>query len=362
MKEKIQVITIALLFALLSVFAWIKPAAEVSDSELRKLAQLPELSLENIISGKYMSEFESYTLDQFPFRDEFRSLKAITYLYVLGQKDNNDIYLQDGYAVKMEYPLNEASVKYAADRFNNVYDKFIKGSNANCYITIIPDKNYYLADSHGALSMDYRRLYQELQENTGFAEYIDITDLLSEEDYYKTDTHWNQTKITDVADRLSEKMGVSLNKDYKTHELSQAFYGVYYGQAALPIKPDKMEYLTNESIDNAVVFDMQNNKYIDVYNEDMMNTRSPYDLFLGGSLSFITIENDKANTDKELVVFRDSFASSIAPLLISGYRKITLIDIRYLQSDRLGSFIEFDNQDVLFMYSSLILNNSSTLK
>ena len=34
-------------------------------------------------------------------------------------------------------------------------------------------------------------------------------------------------------------------------------------------------------------------------------------------------------TDRELVIFRDSFASSLAPLLMEQYAKITLVDIRY---------------------------------
>ena len=66
--------------------------------------------------------------------------------------------------------------------------------------------------------------------------------------------------------------------------------------------------------------------------------------------------------DKELIIFRDSFGSSIAPLLIDGYSKITLVDIRYLHPNILESYIEFDSQDVLFLYSTSVLNNSETIK
>ena len=52
----------------------------------------------------------------------------------------------------------------------------------------------------------------------------------------------------------------------------------------------------------------------------------------------------------------------MAPLLVSGYRKITLVDIRYLHPDLLERYIEFDGQDVLFLYSTLVLNHSETLK
>ena len=58
------------------------------------------------------------------------------------------------------------------------------------------------------------------------------------------------------------------------------------------------------------------------------------------------------------MLFRDSFGSSIAPLLIENYRKITLIDLRYINSELLTEYIEFNNQDVLFLYSGVVLNQN----
>jgi len=50
------------------------------------------------------------------------------------------------------------------------------------------------------------------------------------------------------------------------------------------------------------------------------------------------------------------------PLLAESYAKITLIDIRYLPSAMVGNYVTFTNQDVLFLYSTSVLNNSITLK
>jgi hypothetical protein len=47
---------------------------------------------------------------------------------------------------------------------------------------------------------------------------------------------------------------------------------------------------------------------------------------------------------------------------VQDYVKVTLVDIRYIQIDMLGRFLEFKGQDVLFLYSTLVLNNSSTIK
>ena len=88
-----------------------------------------------------------------------------------------------------------------------------------------------------------------------------------------------------------------------------------------------------------------------------------YDLFLSGATPIIQIRNSNATTDKELLIFRDSFGSSIAPLFTQAYSKITLIDIRYISTDLISNYVKFnDNQDVLFLYSTLLINESGSLK
>ena len=95
---------------------------------------------------------------------------------------------------------------------------------------------------------------------------------------------------------------------------------------------------------------------------DKLTSRDLYDVFLSGSRSLLTIENPHAATDRELILFRDSFGSALAPLLVQGYAKVTLVDIRYIQIDVLDRFLEFGGQDVLLLYSTSVLNNSQTIK
>ena len=90
--------------------------------------------------------------------------------------------------------------------------------------------------------------------------------------------------------------------------------------------------------------------------------KDPYELFLSGPLSLVTIQNQAAPEEKKLVIVRDSFASGLAPLLVSGYSRITLVDIRYMHPDVLGQLVDFQSSDILFLYSTLVLNHSDTLK
>ncbi len=365
-SEKIRNILTFALFSgfILLFFVWglIEPDRETSVSERRPLEQFPELSVDTVLSGDFMQGFEDYSVDQFPLRDDFRTLKAVTSFYILQQKDNNGVYLADGHASRLEYPLDEDSVLYAADRIQFIYDTYLKDTDVKPYLCVIPDKNCFMAEKNGYPAIDYDELVSLVRENTEFAQYIDIYDLLELDDYYTTDIHWRQDRITDVAQKLAESMGAPYKGEFEKVTLDIPFYGVYYGQSALPLKADSICYLTNSAIESSTAFDYETNADMPVYSMELAQGRDPYEMYLGGSKSLITIENPDALSSKELVIFRDSFGSSISPLLIESYSKITLVDIRYIMSANVGMFVDFDNQDVLFLYSLPVLNNSVTMK
>ncbi len=358
--KKLVVWTLAALLICVTFFCLFAPKQEISESERRKLKQFPEITWDRVISGKFMSEFEEYAADQFPLRETFRMLKANLVLNVFGQSDNNDLFVKEGHVVKKEYPLNEDSLRRAAKIFQTLYDNQIAGKGCAVYYSLIPDKNYFLGEDH--LQMDYEKFESVMAESLSGMTYIDIMDLLEADDYYKTDTHWRQECIVDVAEELADKMGADVRADYQLREAEKPFYGVYYGQAALKMEPDELAYLTNDVLEACKVFDYQNNKEISVYDLEKAEGMDPYEIFLSGPLSLIEITNPNADTDKELVIFRDSFGSAAAPLLVQGYAKITLMDIRYLPSVQAEKFIDFQGQDVLFLYSTSVLNHSETIK
>ena len=64
MKNKI--ITISFIVLIIGMFFvnLIVKDQDISILERRKLAQFPEITLENIISGKWIDDFEKYTQDQ----------------------------------------------------------------------------------------------------------------------------------------------------------------------------------------------------------------------------------------------------------------------------------------------------------
>lgn len=366
MSDKIKNIVTVLLAAVFlfgfSVWSLLLPDAKESTSERRYLAQFPAVSKDSILSGKFMTGFEDWSLDQFPLRDNFRTLKAFTAFYLLRQKDNNDIYVVGGQAAKLDYPMHADSLDYAASRFAWIYENLLKDADTRVWMSVVPDKNYFLAEANGYPSMDYAAFIAALREKMPYADYVDILDALTIDDYYTTDAHWRQEKLSAVAEKLADALGITIDKDYSSVTSDVPFYGVYYGQSALPLPADTLIYLTNETLAGCRVYDYETDSYIPVYDTDLLGGKDPYQAFLSGSKSLLRIENPAATNDRELILFRDSFGSSLAPLLASGYAKITLVDIRYISPNLLGRFVDFGGKDVLFLYSTSVLNSSELLK
>lgn len=366
MKRNIfMTVLFSLILISASVFCIIKPSDSFSQSERRELAEFPSFSFEALASGEFSENFETYSTERFPYRDAFRRIKAEFSYKILRRLDNNGLFTAEGHISKLDTQLNDVMLEYASDKFEYLYTTYLQDRGMNIYFSVIPDKNYYLAEENSYPSYDYESLFAKMREKTDYMQYIDVTDLLSAEKYYRTDTHWRQEEITDVADRILQTMGVQTDYEYNVNVLDTAFYGVYFGQLAMPFEADEMKYLTNATIDSFSVnyYDTGAAREGAVYNTEKAHGKDTYDMFLSGATPLVTIENQKASTDRELIIFRDSFGSSLAPLLAQGYSKTTVVDIRYLQSAYLGQIVEFANgSDVLFVYSTTLLNNSLALQ
>lgn len=355
-KTKNVIVTIGFVVIIIGVFLTniIAKDRQISTTERRKLAQLPEMSVAKIISGDVMEKWEDYVADQFVARDLFRTIKSAWSMNIFKQKDNNDLFIKDEAIYKMEYPLREKNIQKSADKINEVYEKYLQ--NMNVYYAIIPDKNYYL-ENDDDLKFDYEKAKQIMQNKLTQMNYIDIWRDLKLEDYYKTDLHWKQESLQDVVKQIQESMNLESREDvsYSTKDMGD-FYGTYYGQLGLKLPPDTLYVLTNDVLENCTTYNYENKKTGKVYEQSA--SADKYDIYLSGATPIISVENPNAKTNKELLLFRDSFGSSLAPLLVENYSKITLIDLRYISSKLLEDYIDFEDQDVLFLYSTVVLNQN----
>lgn len=299
-------------------------------------------------------------LDQFPLREQLRTVNSLVRLYGLGQADIHSIYLQGGGAFRMDGPLQEKQVRHAAAVFSAVQETYFPSLPS--HYVIVPDKNAKAETSRPRLDTETMRgIVREALP--GMTE-IDIWDLLSADDYYKTDPHWRQERLLPVAAAICEALGAEAPAaDSFTETGLSPFYGAYYGQAALPMAPDTLTYLESADTKAAEVTGPELDGAQPVYRPELLDGTDGYDVFLSGAQAVLTVTSPNVHNGRHLVLFRDSFGSSLAPLLLGSFERITLVDLRYISAARLTDYADLsDATDVLYLCSTAVWNNGGTLR
>lgn len=297
-------------------------------------------------------------MDNFYQRETFRKLKTSVELDIFKKQDVNKIYKYNDFLVEQIYPLDEKSATNLTNKINYIKDNYLNETN-KIYYSIIPDKNYYTDNSH--LKLDYDKMQQIMENNLNGLQYIDIFQDLSLDSYYYTDSHWKQEKLQNVAKTIAENMNFSITQNYNEQKVA-TFKGVYAGQLPINTKEDEIKILVNDVIADANAYNYETKEQGGIYNFKKLTGYDKYDIYLSGATPLIEISNANNKTNKTLVIFRDSYASSLAPLLMEGYSKITLVDTRYISPKILNEYVDFENADILFIYSTLVINSSMALK
>ena len=351
MKNKVITIVFLIIIIGLGFISILAKDNLLSNFERRKLATFPKLDKD------FTTKLDDYLLDQFVFRNKLINLNSFVNRKILNKIDNNDVYVVGDTIYDKTYPLDEKQVTNFTKKVNYIIDNYCE--NSNVYYSIIPDKSKFLF--HGKyLKLDYNKLYNLVTSNVK-GNYIDIDRNLDVEDYYRTDIHWKQENLSDVVKKIVTSMG----KEYKDIDYTKIkyhnFYGASYSKAGTNIEPDVLTYLYNEDMGNISVKHLEYGEK-NIYDTEKLTSLDSYDVFLSGASSFIEIENKNVTDDSTLIIFRDSFASSIVPLLTPYYNKIVVVDLRYIDFNYAKDKLNFENSDVLFLYSTLIINSGDILK
>ena len=267
-----------------------------------------------------------------------------------------------------EKELDEKSIDRAIGKFQKFAEDYC-GEAQRVFLALIPSKNGYLNAENGHLNEAEFAILQSVYDKWG-RNFIDLSVCLTLEDYYRTDPHWRQERLGFVLRELGAALefevdiidddGV-LTENWTEEVLTTAYIGVY-GDEVDGVPAEEMTVLRHPAMDGYIVRNGETGEEMPLYDTEKLSERDPYELFVGGPLSLVTIENPNAGNDRHLVVVRDSFGSALLPLLAQSYAKVTAVDIRYMMPNLVGNFVDFTDADVLFLYSSTVLNNSITLK
>ena len=268
-----------------------------------------------------------------------------------------------------EKELDEKSIDRAIGKFQKFTEDYC-GESQRVFLALIPSKNGYLNAENGHLNEAEFAILQSVYDKWG-RNFIDLSVCLDLEDYYRTDPHWRQERLGAVLRELGAALEFDtdtvlngdrvLSENWTEEVLTTDYIGVY-GDEVDGIPAEEMTVLRHPAMEGYIVRNGETGEEMPLYDTEKLSDRDPYELFAGGPLSLVTIENPNAGNDRHLVVVRDSFGSALLPLLAQSYAKVTAVDIRYMMPNLVGNFVDFADADVLFLYSSTVLNNSITLK
>ena len=341
MKKLLIIIFVSFisLFGFISLFN----KEEISIYERRKLKAFPKIKDNN----NFIDDLDKYLSDHFIFRQDFREVKGLVNYNLFNISINNKVTIKDDYLFELT-ETNYKSLDNIVNKVNTIVEKF----NINDYEFIaIPLKNHYAGLDN---------VSEEIDEYLGVRidNYHSLKDLLSLSDYYHTDIHLKQDRLGSIVSKILELCDVEEKDIEYSFNTYDKFYGSLYAKMAISMKPDTITYLTNDLLDSIKVYSVEDKDLLDVYNVSELESLDPYSIYLNGPKAYLKIVNKNVE-DRKLIIFRDSYTSSIAPLLVPYFSEIELIDLRYYGSDLLN--ID-GNTKVLFIYGSEVLNNSFSIK
>ena len=339
---------------------------EFSENENRYLAKFPAFDMGKIRSGEFMEGLESYTADHFPFRDFFMGVKTQTEM-LAGKKEINDIYIaEDGFLIE-EYQKPENT-----ERIGNILKTFageLEGEELEIRLMLVPTAVYVYEDKlpDYAPRRNQMETAEQIYEISGI-ERIDCSeDLLTwqasgekrysgeGELYYRTDHHWTTLGAYVGYTAFCREMGleaVSL-EEMDSRIAAEDFRGTVYSKAGdYTRKGDVITTYTNP-LDHLTVKYMDTDETSDsLYNPEYAGVKDKYSLFLDNLHSLIEIENETADSDRELVLVKDSYANSMVPFLVRHYKKIYVFDTRYYKQGVSEFVKEYPGvTDVLILYN-----------
>lgn len=332
------------------------PDRQFSEQENRYLQMRPEFSFKSLFSGDYTSKFETYTTDQFTFRDEWITLKAASEL-ALGKQENNDVHLCENGTLIEGFKRPENSV---LDSNMSALNSLVGNTDAKVYFALIPDKSdLYSSLLPKNVPNDSEKEVIDYCYGQSNATNVDMYSALSahkdEYIFYRTDHHWTSLGAYYGLSALAESMGLpcpALDSYTDRHVVSEEFYGTTWSSSGFSwVDPDTMEIFVNAPEGLKVTSYPQGSPVEGkLYDFSFLEKKDKYSMFMGGNCPMHVIET--GNEDKpSLLILRDSYTDSLIPFLLDDFSEIHVLDLRYYRAS-LKAYIEqndFDN--VLVCYS-----------
>lgn len=357
MKKYFGIVFSVIIIAFSVIFI-VLPKEDFSENENRYLESFPMFNLTTLADGSFMTDFEKYTQDHFPFRKAFVNLKTNSEL-ALGKTENNNVYIaKDGYLIeKNEYVDNKR-----LERIASMFNQIVKGKGYTTTVMIAPTSITLNADLLPTFATEYSELdrieyiYSKL-ENCNKINLYDRLKELQEQNiqaYYKLDHHWTiRAAYEAYASFMAENNMKALDlNEFKEEVVTESFYGTTYSKANLySVTPDKITTYTNSNYTFRVTYAKTGKTTNTFYNTDYLDKKDKYAMFLDENQELVVVQNESINSNENLLVIKDSYANCFIPFVACNFKTTHIIDPRYYAKS-ITEYIEENNiTQVLILYN-----------
>lgn len=358
MRKTSSFITIALFAAALlfvPLYWLIAPEKTFSESERRYLAEAPKLSSQDLKNWSFDDAIEEYLADHLPLRDTFVGINAYVNL-AAGRQVSSEIWRdREGYLVEAPVDFSYAEIDRRAARIAALQ----KSTGIPVSVLIVPSTGYirssYLPDRLATLYHDDHVLKQfQVNESIRFVPLAARFLREGQEWYYRTDHHWTADGAFAAYEAYMETAGhPPLQKDAFSRREIDGYTGSTRSRSALWLtQADTLMIDAPKDIQVRVSFSDDDKTYDSLFFEEHLSEYDWYPVFIDGNHPVTVIENLSASGDAPvLLMVKDSFGNTLAPLLVPSYRTVVMVDQRFYRGAVSDLSAEYCADEILFCYS-----------
>ena len=349
-------VLLAAVILLFSLGGLITKDRTFSENENRNLAQKPALTWDAVKDGSYLQDVSDYLADQFPGRDLWLTVNLGMHK-LLGAKESGGVYLgEDGYLLQIPGTPNETQVNRnlkAMESFAKAYPEL------NMVATVVPNAVTVLSENlpKNAPVRDQLEDLRQIKSQLSTVEFVDVTNTLEQHDdeqlFYRTDHHWTSLAAAYTFNKLAPSFDITAPtlSSYDRYTVSNTFEGTLASKSGSHKTQDTVEiFVPDTSIEYYVEYPDGGGTVCSMYQAEALDAKDHYTVFFGGNYAKVEITTT-ADTERSLLVFKDSYANCMIQFLYPYFDHITMIDPRYYY-DNVGQVISSESiTDVLFLYN-----------
>lgn len=340
------------------------PKKEYSEKEKRTLQKMPSLTVNALSDGSFMSDMENYLSDHFPYRDRFMSIKT-SVLTALNRRESEGVYRCSGDLLIEKFTApSEEKVNEQVNAINSFTEKY---KDIKTWFLLAPTAFSIEKESLPAHSADEseNRYIDSLTSRITNAEIVDVRNLFTEkhketELYYRTDHHWTTGGAFLAYTLLQNKMNLPA-VTFESGKVCDNFMGSLTSKSGYSVKnPDSIEvFLPKEEVLLTVLYSDTNKRTATLFDLEKLGSDDPYQIFFGGNHPLLTIDTD-VDTERKLLVIKDSYANALIPFLVPSFSEISVVDPRYYY-ENIDSLMAKGYTDILFVYNAITLSEDNSL-